>query len=77
MIVTIHGWGRSDVDQVSEQVMGLARGRAFTPVSSDVLDGDGQPGELLAALKLGELGAEQPGARLVRVGAQSASLRFG
>ncbi len=40
LIVTIHGRARADVEQVSDQVMAAARGRAFTMVSRDPFDGE-------------------------------------
>ena len=71
------GEGLADVQ------VGLAGGHQADPgaarprddvqaAAADVLGGDGQPGELLAALQLGELRAEQAGPRLVTVGAQAA-----
>ncbi len=40
LVVTVHGWTRADVDQVCEEVMAAARGRAFSPISDDVFDGE-------------------------------------
>ena len=70
-------------ERLADVQVGLAGGHEADPgaarprddveaAAADVLDGDGQPGELLAALQLGELRAEQAGPRLVAVGAQAA-----
>ena len=57
--------------RLAQVEVGLARGDQADPArrpapvirveaaAADVLEGDGQPGELLAALELGQLGAEQ------------------
>lgn len=39
VVVTIHGHGHDDVVDVSEQVLGLAGGRAFAPLPGGPLDG--------------------------------------
>ena len=47
LIVSIHGRTAADVDPVAERVVGLQGGRAFAPVSGDVLAGAalGAPGD--------------------------------
>ena len=40
LVVTIHGRGRSDIDQVSGQVLAAGGGRAFSPVSKEPFDGE-------------------------------------
>ncbi|MDQ1377042.1 MAG: hypothetical protein QOE15_1215 [Acidimicrobiaceae bacterium] len=40
LVVTIHGWTRSDVDGVAEEVMAAAGGRAFSRLSDETFDGE-------------------------------------